>query len=250
MKVSFPGMIKSGASVMTPTIKNGLWMLGGVVLAVAITVGAQQAPPAPPIAPCDDLTKAMSAALQKNITMIGGMQPDPTKYFTPGGPNSFICGISLANLDLSGLIPDVMGLLSAAATQLLNAAMNKACNAVTRNFGGTVNQVNSAINMANGVTNGPVVQNAIDSAVGRTVDNALGQYATNYNNASPTTSPLVTAGITNPQPANGQSPLVAPPTSVPYSGAPTPITNNVTPPAAASKSASSPSILSCLLGGC
>lgn len=249
MKVFFPRIIKSGASVMAPSIKNGLWMLGGVVLAAAITVGAQQAPSASPTVPCDDLTKAMSAALQKNITMVGGMQPDPAKYF-PGGSSSLICGISLLNLDLSLLIPDLTGLLTTVATKALNAAMSAACAAVTRTFGSTINQVNSAINMANGITSGSVIQNAIDSSVSKSVDKTLGQYATNYNNA-PSTLPVIGAGFSNPQAPSDQAPSFAPPKSTPFSVDPTPVTNSAPPlPAAASKSASAPSILSCLLGGC
>jgi hypothetical protein len=249
MKKMVLSSLVAGVRGMKPTAKNAVWMVGGAVLAAAITVSAQQASldgavTAPPCGPNSALGQAMSGALNNNISMIGLTQPDPTKYFASGGSSSFICGASLANLDLSALIPDVMGLLSDAATKAVNAAVAAACKAVTRDFGSVINQYNSAINSVNGVTSQNGMNNTINTAIGKTVDGALGQYATNYNSASSTYTPVLqSAGISNSQVLNGVAPVV-----VPTAPSATPSTS--TTPAASGQKASQPSMLSCLLTSC
>ena len=249
MKKKLTNSLVAAVQSMRPTAKNAVWMVGGAVLAAAITVSAQQASldgavTAPPCGPNSALGQAMSAALNNNIAMIGMTQPDPTKYFATGGTSSFICGSSLANLDLSGLIPDVMGLLTDAATKAVNAAVSAACKAVTRDFSGVINQYNTAITAVNGVSGKNGMTNTINAGIGKTVDGALGQYATNYNSASSTYTPVLqSTGISNSQLLNGVAPVVVP-------AAPTPAAPSTSATPTGGQKASQPSILSCLLTSC
>lgn len=166
---------------MKPASKNMAWMLGGIAISAVVAVSAQQISQQATAAqaPCV-LTDAMQSALNEKIKMIGLTSPDPAKYFTVGGPDSCLGDFAVANLDLSRLIPDPMGLLSDAVvngvSKLANAAIGTACKAARKSFSGTISQYNSAVGLVTGDSSA-----MIDKAIGAEVQKNMTDFGVDYN---------------------------------------------------------------------
>lgn len=58
---------------------------------------------------CDQLAQAAQEAVNNKVQVIGMTSPDPGKYFNSGSPDSCLGDMSIANIDLSKLIPDPLG---------------------------------------------------------------------------------------------------------------------------------------------
>jgi len=163
-----------------PVSKNAVWMLGGVAISAVVAVSAQQASAlVTPAVPCD-LTTAMNTVLNDKIRMIGLTSPDPAKYYTVGGADSCLGDFAVANLDLSRLIPDPMGILSDAlvsgVNKIANAAVSTACKAARKSFGSTIDKYNSAVGLVTGDTNA-----TINKAIGAEVEKSMTDYGLDYN---------------------------------------------------------------------
>ncbi|WP_240702153.1 hypothetical protein [Trinickia terrae] len=165
----------------------------GAAIVTVVGVKAQQAlttPSATDAYPCAIATAA-NTALNNQITIIGTTQPDPSKYFTVGGVSS--CIGPIANIDLSNLIPDPMGLLTSLAQAAIQTAVQKACTAVRSSLSDYIGKYNQVAGMINGGTQG-----MLSTALGQAVGMNLTNYGTNY--AAPAGSQLVVnplATVTN-----------------------------------------------------
>lgn len=177
-----------------PVAKNGMWMAGGIAIALAVTVAAQQSASTDTPIPCD-LGAAAQAAMNDRIKLIASTSSDPSKYFNQNCLGDF----SFASLDLSVMIPDPMGLLTdaalKAADKLKNAAINKVCAAARNSLNDTIGRYNEVINTTNTIGNGfgGAVTNLIDNSIAGQAQSISDKYNLNYNSSSsvatlPTTS--------------------------------------------------------------
>lgn len=186
---------------LMPTAKNVGWMLGGIALSTVVAVSAQQYAAAQQLSLQEqcDLQKEIEQVLNRQVAQIAATSPDPTKYFTVGGDSSCLGDISLANLDLSRLIPDPLGLLTdavtGAVTKLQNAAVGKVCAAARSTFSDTITQYNAAIDASNSVDG--VVKYKIDQAVTDQAQKAGASFGVDYKSASTTAPVDVLAGVQN-----------------------------------------------------
>lgn len=161
--------------------RNVAWFVAGIVVSIAVVASADFAGPSGQTtsAPCD-LSNAASDALNRRVGMIGQTTLDPGKYFNPSSPDSCLGDLSVANVDLSRLIPDPMSLLGDAATkafdQIKSAAEKKICAAARNSVGDIIGTYNSAINMANGAP-----QNVIDAGIGQASRQVLDSRAMTWN---------------------------------------------------------------------
>ena len=163
--------------------------VAGVAVSVALVSTAQTMAASavssldgcPPDCP---LCTAANDALNKKIQMIGMTSPDPGKYFSAGSADSCLGDLSVANLDLSRLIPDPIGLMTDAVTtaidKLKEMAINKSCSAVRGAVGDVIGKYNNAINSVNGLNGGAIVGNLIDSKIGDISRQAMDGYAMNW----------------------------------------------------------------------
>lgn len=62
----------------------------------------------------------MAAAANDKVRMIAETSLDPGKYFDAGSPDSCLGNLTTANLDLSKLIPDPMGMLSGSVDSMID----------------------------------------------------------------------------------------------------------------------------------
>jgi hypothetical protein len=165
---------------MKPASKNIAWMLGGVAISAVVAVSAQQLSQATATPEPCALTDAMQAALNDKIRIIGLTSPDPSKYYTVGGADSCLGDFAVANLDLSRLIPDPLGILTDAVvsgvTKLANAAISTACKAARKSFDSTIGQYNAAVGTVSGDSNA-----IIDKSIGAQVEKSMTSYGLDYN---------------------------------------------------------------------
>lgn len=187
------------------------WFVGGVAVALALSATAQLAN-APGVQPPCDLNNAATQAMNNKIQMVGMTSTDPGKYFNAGSPDSCLGDLSLANLDLSNLIPDPIGLLSIGLDSLIDAlkkaAIAAACKAVRNSVGDVIGKYNSAIGSINGTLDirGQTNQ-LIDSTIGDASRKALDGQAMNWKTPTPT---RVTSGVQAPN-----LPVILPPAAAP-----------------------------------
>ena len=148
---------------------------------------------------CDGLQKAMSAALNNNIRLVAMTSVDPGKYFDAGSPDSCLGNLSTANLDLSRLIPDPMGMLSGSIDSLVDglkkAALSAACTAARNSVSDTISKYNVALGAINGDLN---TQARIDTTIGDTSRQILDAAATTWQTPS---SADALSGVPLPAPA-------------------------------------------------
>lgn len=127
------------------------------------------------------LCEASQNALNKKIQMIGLTSPDPGKYFSAGSADSCLGDLSVANLDLSRLIPDPIGLLTDAATSAIDKvkdmAVKKVCTSVRNSVSEVIGKYNGAISTINGGLN---VGGFIDTKIGDMSRQAMEGYAMNW----------------------------------------------------------------------
>lgn len=128
----------------------------GIAVAVAVTATAEYTNATQAQNPPCDLDRAAQDAVNKKIQVIGATTPDPGKYFNAGSPDSCLGNMSIANLDLSNLIPDPLGLLNVTVDQVINglkkAAVAAACMAVRGSIGDTISKYNAVIRDTNSAT--------------------------------------------------------------------------------------------------
>lgn len=204
--------------------------VAGVAVSVAVVSTAQTMAASavstmdgcPPDCP---LCEATQNAVNKKIQMIALTSPDPGRYFSADSADSCLGDLSVANLDLSRLIPDPIGLLTDAATsaidKLKGMATKKICTSVRNSVSGVIERYNGAISTINGGLN---VGGLIDTKIGDMSRQALDGYAMNWQTTTgqvsdplagikaPTVSTpqvLVTQGsaMTSPLPATVSAPV-------------------------------------------
>lgn len=205
--------------------KNALGQSPGLIVGVLISMGvaasAEYMASQPQQADCA-INAAAQKAVNDRIMMIGMTSPDPGKYFNAGSPDSCLGNMSIANLDLSKLIPDPMGLVSGGLDSVIDglkkAAIGAGCAAVRNSMGDTINKYNSAIGTINGDLN---VQGKIDTSIGDAARNTMNGYAMNWTTPqatgvqvsnTPVTLPAI-SGVTTPSSATQPSPAPAAPSS-------------------------------------
>lgn len=208
-------------------------VFAGVGIAVAVTAAADYTGATATQSPPCALDQAAQDAVNKKIQIIGMTSPDPGKYFNAGSPDSCLGNMSLANLDLSNLIPDPFGLMNVGVDQVINglkkAAAAAACMAVRASIGDTISKYNTAISTVNSATDIKGQTNQyIDTTIADTSRKVLNGYAMNWK--TPQATNAVPSGV---QPPN--MPLVLP--NVP--GVTTPSTAPSTTPAPSQNSGSS-----------
>lgn len=176
--------IAAVASFTRARSKEVVWFVGGVAVAAAVSATAQYAAAPPSQADCA-LNQAAQMAVNNRIQTIGMTSPDPGKYFNAGSPDSCLGNLSIANLDLSKLIPDPLGLLSIGIDEVLNglkkAALAAGCMAVRNSVGDTIYKYNAAIGQVNGLTDVRGMTNQfIDTGIANASRQALDGYAMNW----------------------------------------------------------------------
>lgn len=193
--------------------REASYFLAGILVSVAIVSSAQYAATSTVSQPCA-LDAAMQDAVNKKIQIIGMTSPDPGKYFSAGSADSCLGDLSLANLDLSRLIPDPIGLMtdaiSSAIDKLKDMAVKKVCSAVRGAVGDVIGKYNNAISTVNGINGGAIVGNLIDSKIGDISRQTMDGYAMNWQTAtSPSSSRDVLGGLlssgSSPTPTNTNS---------------------------------------------
>jgi hypothetical protein len=175
-------------------------MVAGIASGVAISVTAQQIGERSAYDPenCDGLKQAIAQAVNNPIRMVAMTSPDPGKYFSINSSDSCFGDLATANLDLSRLIPDPLGLLtdaiSAAVDKLKDMAVKKVCTAVRDGVGETISKYNNAINTVNGTLDGQLIDNSIGDLARRSAD----QYSLNWQTRQGQTSKDIWAGASLP----------------------------------------------------
>ena len=201
-------MISAFKKTIVPSSKS-VGLIGlGFLTAFAITVTAQNTPPATNASANCDIKQAADFAIQSNLQMVNSTTVNPAKYFTPGGSGSCISGVMLQNFDLSNLIPDFMSIITGALENAINGAINGAmrsvCNAANNAVQNTVGQINTAIGQANNLLNTDQnFRNLLGSELG--YGNVPGSYpgGTTYG-VNPNNTSNNAFGITAPAPVPGQ----------------------------------------------
>lgn len=156
---------KSVASLFKVRTREVIFLLAGVAIALAISATAQLtgAPATKP--PCGELSDAIAQAANDKVSLVGMTSPDPGKYFNAGSPDSCLGDLSIADLDLSKLIPDPLGLLSVAVDGLIDklkkAAVGAACKAVRNSVSDVITKINSG-----GACGGTGSKNLLDFSIG------------------------------------------------------------------------------------
>ena len=188
MKSKASSLLRFGP--VMPTAKNVGWMLGGIALSTMFAVSAQQFIGTNPAAvePCD-LNDEIGRVLARQMTLAANA-PDPAAYFQVGGDSSCLGDISLANFDLSRLIPDPIGLLgdavTSAVTKLTNAAITKVCKAGRETMSQTLGQYNQYLGQNAGVTGNSILNSKLNSVVESSVAKVGGaDFAVDYRAAAP-----------------------------------------------------------------
>lgn len=176
--------------------RESIWFFAGITVAIVGSATAQYAATGTQSQPCV-LDQAMQDAVNKKVQLIGMTSPDPGKYFNAGSPDSCLGNMSIANLDLSKLIPDPLGLLSVGVDSVIDAlkkaALAAGCAAVRNSVGDTINKYNSAIRDVNGIVDVKGQTNQfIDSTIANTSRQVLDGYAMNWKTP---TAPNATAGV-------------------------------------------------------
>lgn len=216
--------------VITQTARYVASFAAGISVAIA---GGAVAEYATQLAKPDEcpLTRSAENAVNNNIRMIAMTSVDPGKYFNAGSPDSCLGGMAIANLDLSMLIPDPLGLLSIGIDGLIDglkkAAIGAACAAVRNSVGDVIGKYNNAIGSINGELN---VQGKIDSAIGDASRQMLDGYALNWK--TPQANVLGAAQVSN-------VPVKLP--AVPGVTVPATVSQSAPTPDATASSAGSPS---------
>lgn len=193
----------------------------GITVAVAITATAEYTNATQTQKPPCDLDRAAQDAVNKKIQIIGMTSPDPGKYFNAGSPDSCLGNMSIANLDLSNLIPDPFGLLNVGVDQIINglkkAAVAAACMAVRGSIGDTINKYNTAIRDVNAATDvkGQTDQ-YIDTTIADTSRRVLNGYSMDWKTPQAPSAVPTGAQVSN-------APVVLPTLpQIPQSGQPAP----------------------------
>lgn len=148
---------------------------------------------------CDGLQKAMSAALNNNVRLVAETSIDPGKYFDAGSPDSCLGNLSTANIDLSKLISDPMGMLTGGVDSMIDglkkAALGAACTAARNSVGDTISKFNAVMSTINGDLN---TQARIDTTIGDTSRQILDAAATTWQTPA---AADVLSGVPLPAPA-------------------------------------------------
>lgn len=176
--------LKPIAAAVRPAVSRLSWLVGGVLLSTAVMVSAQYYNDSSQPQPEDcELKDAISQTVNNRIKIVGMTSPDPAKYFSVGGTESCLGNISLADIDLSQMIPDFAGILTSAVTnaieQAIKAAIRKACTAARSTISDYITKYNDAVDTINGA--GDYVADRIDAEVGKAVSDAAAQYGIDYN---------------------------------------------------------------------
>lgn len=179
--------------------RNVAWFAVGVLAALAVSATAQYASSQLQSQPCV-LDQAMQDAVNKKVELLARTNPDPTQYFSASSPDSCFGGLSIANLDLSKLIPDPMGLLSVGIDGVIDglkkAAVGAACSAARGVAGDVIGQYNNAIRDMNGALDVRGRTNQfIDASIGTVSRQVLDGYAMNWKTPTPVNA---TAGVSLP----------------------------------------------------
>ncbi|MGN7126788.1 hypothetical protein [Methylorubrum thiocyanatum] len=128
------------AGILNPQVPRRA-LLAAAMLASAALIGTG---PAAAQQSCI-VRQAADAAVQRQIALIDAAKVNPSSFFN--GPNSCVAGDLLKRFDLSNLIPDLSGFLTANATNLLNDVLNAAkrqvCQILDEQLRDTIRKINS-----------------------------------------------------------------------------------------------------------
>lgn len=108
--------------------------------------------------------EAAQAALDREIALIEALATDVDEIFN--GPNGCIDASIFQEFDLSIAIPDLAGMLTSAATNLItdaiNAAQTKVCQEINNAIDGTIGEAQTVVNnFSSGLSD--ELQNALDN---------------------------------------------------------------------------------------
>lgn len=169
--------------ILKTHIRRIAWLIAGISVGLALSAHSEIASmlnPSPRPS-CDDLQKTLATAVNDKVRLVAMTSPDPGKYFSASSPDSCLGGLAVANLDLSKLIPDPLGLFSVGVDGVIDglkkAALGAACLAARNSVGDTIGKYNDAISAMNGDLN---VQGKIDTTIGDASRQMLNGYAMNW----------------------------------------------------------------------
>lgn len=155
------------------------WFVGGMAAMAIFTATAQYTGTTQSDANCE-LGQAAQSAVNNKVQMIGLTAVDPSKFFQVGSGSSCIGDFSLMNFDFSNLIPDVMGLISSAMSNLvdsmINRAVSAACTVARQSVGNVIGTYNNAVTMVQGAP-----QTMIDSSIGQASSTVMNNAAMSWN---------------------------------------------------------------------
>lgn len=167
--------------VWVPRVREVACFAGGALLVVGVTAYATTSEETASTQPCPDFNGAVQQVINEKMLMIGTTQPDPSKYFS-SGDSGCLGGLAIADIDLSNLIPDLIGMVSSAATtaiqKAVDAAAAKVCTAARNSMGSVISQYNNAINLV-GNTPG-TIGNYIDTSISKTSSDALNKVSMDW----------------------------------------------------------------------
>ena len=169
--------------------------------------------------------QAANAAVQRQIALIDAAKVNPSAYFN--GPNSCIAGDLLRSFNLSNLIPDLSGFLTAGAQGLINgvidAAKRQVCQILDQQLAETIQSINGNMTGFQGTLSGDLFRQLNGSITPVIIPNinGIGSYNHVQNtafgpafNLTPVPPRPATPIITSPPP----NPAPVPPTIRPGTG--------------------------------
>jgi hypothetical protein len=171
------------------------------------------------------VSKAADAALQREVAMLDSLKVNPADFFS--GAKSCIDSSLLRTFDISGIIPDPLGLVQQLAQSIgdnvLDAAKQKACDVLNDQLGNAVGGMRSVMNQV--VSPDQAVQDALDRVTNRSGLNrinltGLGSYGAPKNSIIPQSVSFTPPTIQNfQQQAPSPTPSAAPSSPLSSSGA-------------------------------
>lgn len=178
---------------------------GVVVMLAGVATATNLQEAITPKEPDCGLADEMQKVVNDKVRAIGMTAPDPSKFFSVGSPDSCLGDISLVNIDLSQMIPDPYGVVTAGLTGAFNriqrAAIEKACGAARNSMGDIIGKWNTAASQVNGT--GGRIDAMIDQKIGDESKTVMDKWSLNWNTNSttPTVTDIVTQSGSKPIPA-------------------------------------------------
>jgi hypothetical protein len=164
------------------------------------------------------VSEAADAALQREIAMLDGLKVNPADFFS--GAKSCIDSSLLQTFDISGIIPDPLGLVrqlsQSIGSNVLNAAKQKVCDTLNDQLRNSIGSMRGVMNQV--VSPDQAVQDALDRVTNRAgLDrislNGLGTYGSGSNSLIPQSVSFSPPSIQNVQQPPQMVPTAPPPSS-------------------------------------